>query len=197
MDRNVRSADIEVQLHFYHSCAPYLPATVPRNLKETLRLSLIGISFSLKSMHLHPFITHTYSVHKIWTPFSAAGHTKAARIREDAKWAHRVSEAKNRRADPESKEIWLGNKEAALEALRCKKMLERQLRKVEGTLTTAEYQLETLQSAVSNTVMYANMKYVARTLKAAQHHLPIDIDDIHDTVATIRGLVTWHLTILV
>ena len=28
-------------------------------------------------------------------------------------------------------------------------MLERQLRKVEGTLTTAEYQLETLKSAVS------------------------------------------------
>jgi len=50
-------------------------------------------------------------------------------------------------------------------------MLERQLRKVEGTLITAEYQLETLQNAVSNTVMYANMKYVARTLKAAQHHL--------------------------
>ena len=71
-------------------------------------------------------------------------------------------------------------------------MLERQLRKVEGTLTTAEYQLETLQSAVSNTVMYANMKYVARTLKAAQHHLPIDIDDIHDTVATIRGQKAIH-----
>jgi len=48
-------------------------------------------------------------------------------------------------------------------------MLERQLRKVEGTLITAEYQLETLQNAVSNTVMYANMKYVTRTLKAAQH----------------------------
>jgi len=65
-----------------------------------------------------------------------------------------------------AKKYGLANKEAALEALKCKKMLERQLQKVEGTLTTAEYQLETLQSAVSNTVMYANMKYVARTLKA-------------------------------
>ena len=91
-----------------------------------------------------------------------------------------------------AKKYGLANKKAALEALKCKKMLERQLQNVEETLTTVEHQLEILQIAVSNTVMYTNMKYVARTLKVAQHHLPIDVDDIHNTVATIQGQKAIH-----
>ena len=57
-----------------------------------------------------------------------------------------------------AKKYGWANKEAALQALKCKKKLERQLRKVDGTLTTTEYQLETLESALSNTVMYTTMK---------------------------------------
>ena len=146
-------------------------------------------------MHLHPFITHTYSVHKVEHPSLANLQQAIQRLQESERMLNERTEFLERRIEEQiqkAKKYGWANKEAALEALKCKKKLERQLRKVDGTLTTTEYQLETLESALSNTVMYTTMKYVASALKDTQPHLPINVDDIHDTVAAIQRQKAIH-----
>lgn len=75
------------------------------------------------------------------------------------------------------------NKRAALNALKRKKRLEKQLQQIDGTLSTIEFQREALENAQTNTEVLKNMSYAAKALKAAHQHL--DVDDIHDMMDDI------------
>ena len=60
---------------------------------------------------------------------------------------------------------------AALNALKRKKRLEKQLAQIDGTLSTIEFQREALENAQTNTEVLKNMSYAAKALKAAHQHL--------------------------
>ena len=60
---------------------------------------------------------------------------------------------------------------AALNALRRKKRLEKQLQQIDGTLSTIEFQREALENAQTNTEVLKNMGYAAKALKAAHQQL--------------------------
>lgn len=60
---------------------------------------------------------------------------------------------------------------AALNALKRKKRLEKQLQQIDGTLSTIEFQREALENAQTNTEVLKNMSYAAKALKAAHQHL--------------------------
>lgn len=142
-------------------------------------------------MYLHPFITHTQST-KDEDPSLQRAIQRLQESERILKERTDFLEQAIEKQIQKAKKYGVKNRRAALEALRCKKSLERKLRKVDGALTTVEYQLETLRSVVSNTVMYTNMKYVARTLKATQLHLPIVVDDIYDAVVDIQEQKAIH-----
>lgn len=75
------------------------------------------------------------------------------------------------------------NRRVALNALKRKKRLERQLQQIDGTLSTIEFQREALENAQTNTEILKNMSYAAKALKAAHQHL--NVDDVHDTMDDI------------
>ena len=60
---------------------------------------------------------------------------------------------------------------AALNALKRKKRLEKQLQQIDGTLSTIEFQRESLENAQTNTEVLRNMSYAAKALKAAHANL--------------------------
>ena len=60
---------------------------------------------------------------------------------------------------------------AALNALKRKKRLEKQLQQIDGTLSTIEFQREALENAQTSTEVLKNMSYAAKALKAAHSHL--------------------------
>lgn len=60
---------------------------------------------------------------------------------------------------------------AALNALKRKKRLDKQLQQIDGTLSTIEFQREALENAQTNTEVLKNMSYAAKALKAAHQHL--------------------------
>ena len=60
---------------------------------------------------------------------------------------------------------------AALMALKRKKRLEKQLQQIDGTVSTIEFQRESLENAQTNTEVLKNMSYAAKALKAAHQHL--------------------------
>ena len=60
---------------------------------------------------------------------------------------------------------------AALNALRRKKRLEKQLQQIDGTLSTIEFQREALENAQTNTEVLKNMGFAAKALKAAHQQL--------------------------
>nr|5VO5_A Chain A, Coiled-coil and C2 domain-containing protein 1-like,GH13992p [Drosophila melanogaster] len=70
------------------------------------------------------------------------------------------------------------NKEVALQALKKKKELEKQLQQIDGTLSTIEMQREALESANTNTAVLTTMKNAADALKRA--HQNMDVDKVHD-----------------
>lgn len=57
---------------------------------------------------------------------------------------------------------------AAMNALRKKKKLEKNLQQIDGTLSTIEFQREALENANTNTEVLKNMGYAAKALKSAQ-----------------------------
>jgi charged multivesicular body protein 4 len=69
------------------------------------------------------------------------------------------------------------NKRAALQALKRKKRYEKQLTAIDGTLSTIEFQLETLENASTNTEVLKVMGEAAKALKQA--HKNMDVDDVH------------------
>lgn len=76
------------------------------------------------------------------------------------------------------------NKRLALQALKRKKRLEKQLTQIDGTLSTIEFQRDALESSNTNNEVIKNMAYAARALK--QVHQVLDVDDVHDTMDEIH-----------
>ena len=59
----------------------------------------------------------------------------------------------------------------ALNALKRKKRLEKQLNQIDGTLSTIEFQREALENANTNTEVLKTMGYAAKALKSAHQQL--------------------------
>ncbi|KRG00319.1 uncharacterized protein Dwil_GK22870, isoform B [Drosophila willistoni] len=74
-------------------------------------------------------------------------------------------------------------RELALQALKKKKRLEKQLQQIDGTLSTIEMQREALESANTNTAVLTTMKNAADALKSA--HQNMDVDKVHDMMDDI------------
>eukprot|EP00731_Ephydatia_muelleri_P026118 Em0018g218a len=83
-----------------------------------------------------------------------------------------------------AKQAGMKNKRAAMNALKRKKRLEKQLQQIDGTLSTIEFQREALENAQTNTEVLNNMSFAAKALKAAHQHL--DVDDVHDMMDDIQ-----------
>ena len=73
---------------------------------------------------------------------------------------------------------------AALQHLKRKKRLEKQLQNIDGTLSTIEFQREALENAQTNTEVFKNMKTAAQALKSAQQGL--NVDDVHDIMDDLQ-----------
>jgi len=76
------------------------------------------------------------------------------------------------------------NKRAALQCLKKKKRLEKQLEQVDNTLTTIEFQRESLMAAKSNAEVLSTMKTAAGAMKKI--HKDQDIDNVEDVMADIQ-----------
>lgn len=76
------------------------------------------------------------------------------------------------------------NKRLALQALKRRKRLEKQLNQIDGTLSTIEFQREALENAGTNTEVLKNVKYAADALKNV--HRALDVDDVHDMMEDIH-----------
>lgn len=59
----------------------------------------------------------------------------------------------------------------ALQALKCKKRYEAQLRQIDGTLTTIEYQREALENANTNAEVLQTMAVAASAMKNAHKNM--------------------------
>lgn len=70
------------------------------------------------------------------------------------------------------------NKRAAMQALKRKKRIEKQLQQLDGTLSTVEFQREALENASTNTEVMTVMSVAARALKGV--HKNMDVDKVHD-----------------
>ncbi|XP_050396762.1 charged multivesicular body protein 4b [Patella vulgata] len=70
------------------------------------------------------------------------------------------------------------NKRLALQALKRKKRFDQQLQKIDGTLSTIEFQREALEDASTNTEVLKVMGVAAKALKGAHNNL--DVDKVHD-----------------
>lgn len=76
------------------------------------------------------------------------------------------------------------SKRIALQALKRKKRLEKQLSQIDGTLSTIEFQRDALESSNTNNEVIKNMAFAAKALK--QVHQVLDVDDVHDTMDEIH-----------
>ncbi|KAJ0064126.1 hypothetical protein NL108_000977, partial [Boleophthalmus pectinirostris] len=70
----------------------------------------------------------------------------------------------------------------AIQALKRKKRYEKQLEQIDGTLSTIEFQRDSLENANTNTEVLKNMGYAAKAMKAAHD---MDIDKVDDLMADI------------
>lgn len=69
------------------------------------------------------------------------------------------------------------NKRAALKALKTKRNFEKQLQQIDGTLTTIEYQRESLQNASANTEVFNVLRVANQALQGI--HKQLDVDEVH------------------
>ncbi|CAH2285490.1 charged multivesicular body 4c [Pelobates cultripes] len=76
------------------------------------------------------------------------------------------------------------NKRAALQALKRKKRLEKQLTQIDGTLSTIEFQREALENSHTNTEVLKNMGYAAKAMKTV--HQNMDLDKIDELMQDIN-----------
>jgi len=83
-----------------------------------------------------------------------------------------------------AKKHGLRNKRAALQALARKKRYEKQLKQIDGTLSTVEYQIEALENASTNTEVLKAMQMAATALKVAHNNM--DVDKVQDIMDDIR-----------
>ena len=108
------------------------------------------------------------------------------KLRETEEILNKKTEFLEKKIDKEiqtAKKNGTKNKRLALNALKRKKRFEKQLQQIDGTLTTIEFQRESLENAQSNAEILKNMNYAAKALKAAHQHLYVE--DIHDTMDDI------------
>lgn len=75
------------------------------------------------------------------------------------------------------------NKRAALQALKRKKRYEEQLKQIDGTLSTIEFQREALENSHTNTEVLKNMGYAAKAMKKV--HESLDVNNIEDLMLDI------------
>ena len=76
------------------------------------------------------------------------------------------------------------NKQQALRHLKKKKMLEKQLEQVDNTLTTIEFQRQSLQNAHANAQVLSTMKGASQAMKTI--HKSNNIDKVDDVMADIQ-----------
>ncbi|XP_073406696.1 charged multivesicular body protein 4c isoform X4 [Dendrobates tinctorius] len=75
------------------------------------------------------------------------------------------------------------DKRAALQALKRKKRLEKQLTQIDGTLSTIEFQREALENSHTNTEVLKNMGYAAKAMKTVHQNMDLDkIDDLMEDI---------------
>lgn len=75
------------------------------------------------------------------------------------------------------------NKRAALQALKRKKRYEEQLKQIDGTLSTIEFQREALENSHTNTEVLKNMGYAAKAMKKV--HESLDVNNVEDLMLDI------------
>ncbi|OQR69886.1 charged multivesicular body protein 4b-like [Tropilaelaps mercedesae] len=76
------------------------------------------------------------------------------------------------------------NKRVALAALKRKKRFENQLKQIDGTLTTIEFQREALENANTNTSVLQVMADAAKALKRS--HADMDVDKVHELMDDVH-----------
>uniref|UniRef100_UPI00358F70DC charged multivesicular body protein 4c-like isoform X5 n=1 Tax=Myxine glutinosa TaxID=7769 RepID=UPI00358F70DC len=76
------------------------------------------------------------------------------------------------------------NKRAARQALKRKKMYEKQLAQIDATLSTIEFQREALENANTNTEVLKSMGVAAKAMKSA--HQNMDMDKVDDLMSDIQ-----------
>lgn len=85
----------------------------------------------------------------------------------------------------------------ALQALKRKKRYEQQLTQIDGTLTTLEYQRETLESAQTNAEVLKTMGLAANAFKKANAELDVDkVHDLKDDIAEQQELANEIATVI-
>ncbi|XP_037659395.1 charged multivesicular body protein 4c isoform X2 [Choloepus didactylus] len=123
--------------------------------------------------------------------FKARGSTKSraapspqealARLRETEEMLGKKQEYLENRIQREltlAKKHGTHNKRA-LEALKRKKRLEKQLTQIDGTLSTIEFQREALENSHTNTEVLRNMGFAAKAMKAVHENMDLNkIDDL-------------------
>lgn len=75
------------------------------------------------------------------------------------------------------------NKRVALQALKRKKRYEEQLKQIDGTLSTIEFQRDALENSHTNTEVLKNMGYAAKAMKKV--HESLDVNNIEDLMLDI------------
>uniref|UniRef100_A0A8C6UYG3 Charged multivesicular body protein 4C n=1 Tax=Neogobius melanostomus TaxID=47308 RepID=A0A8C6UYG3_9GOBI len=75
------------------------------------------------------------------------------------------------------------NKRVALQALKRKKRYEEQLKQIDGTLSTIEFQRDALENSHTNTEVLKNMGYAAKAMKKV--HESLDVNNIEDLMSDI------------
>ncbi|XP_018496012.2 LOW QUALITY PROTEIN: charged multivesicular body protein 4c [Galendromus occidentalis] len=109
------------------------------------------------------------------------------RLREVEEMLGKKQEFLERKVDNEieiAKKNGTKNKRVALAALKRKKRYEQQLKQIDGTLTTIEYQRGALEDANSNTTVLKAMGDAAKALKRS--HADMDVDKVHDLMDDIQ-----------
>ncbi|KAK3739809.1 hypothetical protein QZH41_000708 [Actinostola sp. cb2023] len=113
--------------------------------------------------------------------------TAIAKLRETERMLEKKQEYLEMKVERETaiaKKNVKTNKRIALQALKRKKRLEKQLSQVDGTLSTIEFQRDALESSSTNNEVIRNMAFAAKALK--QVHQVLDVDDVHDTMDEIH-----------
>lgn len=85
--------------------------------------------------------------------------------------------------------MWTGS--AALQALRRKKRLERQLAQTDGTLSTLEFQREAIENATTNAEVLRTMEIAAQGMKKAYQDMWVWGGGQEGA----QALVAWYCTL--
>merc|ERR1712096_39482 len=77
-----------------------------------------------------------------------------------------------------AKQYGTKQKKKAIQALKRKKALEKQLAQIDGTLTSVEFQLDALRNAQANQQVLHTMRNASLALKREHNHMTVD--EVHD-----------------